>query len=81
MRKPQRPDRSNPAAPATPYAPGTNINRRGFLLALGAGGAAAAAARTMTGGALPAESAVAPPDGKGYAMSEHVQRYYRTMKV
>ena len=84
MRKTQRSDRPNPAAPVTPSAPGTNLKRRGFLLTLGVGGvgAAAVAARSMTGTAIDAGSAeAAPADGKGYAVTEHVRRYYRTMKV
>lgn len=84
MRKTQRSDRSNPAASVTPSGPGTNLKRRGFLLTLGVGGvgAAAVAARSMTGAAIDAEPAVTTPaDGKGYAVTEHVRRYYRTMKV
>jgi hypothetical protein len=84
MRKTQRSDRLNPAAPVTSSAPGTNLKRRGFLLTLGVGGvgAAAVAARSMTGAAIDAEPAVTTPtDGKGYAVTEHVRRYYRTMKV
>ena len=82
MRKTQRSDRPNPAAPVTP--PNTNLKRRGFLLTLGIGGvgAAAVAARSMTGAVVEAEPALtAPTDGKGYALTEHVRRYYRTMKV
>ena len=81
MRKTQRSDRPNPAAPVTPST--TNLKRRGFLLTLGVGGvgAAAVAARSMTGAAIDAEPAVTTNDGKGYALTEHVRRYYRTMKV
>ena len=84
MRKTQRSDRPNPAAPpVTPSAPGANLKRRGFLLTLGVGGvgAAAVAARAMSGAAIDAEPAVTATDGKGYAVTEHVRRYYRTMKV
>ena len=84
MRKTQRSDRPNPAAPVPPSAPGANLKRRGFLLTLGVGGvgAAAVAARSMTGAAIDAEPAVTnSTDGKGYAVTEHVRRYYRTMKV
>ena len=84
MRKTQRSDRSNPAVPATRSAPGTNLKRRGFLLTLGVGGVGAAvvAARSMTGAVVDAEVAVTTPgDGKGYAVTDHVRRYYRTMKV
>jgi hypothetical protein len=84
MRKTQRSDRPNPAAPQPPAVPGTNLKRRGFLLTLGVGGvgAAAVAARSMTGAVIDAEPAAAPPGGdKGYAETEHVRRYYRTAKV
>ena len=83
MRKTQRSDRPNRAAPVPPSAPNTNLKRRGFLLTLGVGGvgAAAVAARSMTGAAIDAEPAVTTTDGKGYAETEHVRRYYRTMKV
>lgn len=84
MRKTQRSDRPHPASPAGPSASGANLKRRGFLLTLGAGGvgAAAVAARSMTGTVADAEPAVATAtDGKGYAVTEHVRRYYRTMKV
>ena len=84
MRQSHRSDRSRPAAPATDPAPGTNLKRRGFLLAVGAGGvgAAALAAQSIPGtSALEAGAATANAAGKGYAVTEHVQRYYRTMKV
>jgi hypothetical protein len=84
MRKTQRSDRPDPAAPVTPSAPGTNLKRRGFLLTLGVGGvgAAAVAAHSMTGAVIDVEPAVTTPtDGQGYAVTEHVRRYYRTMKV
>jgi hypothetical protein len=84
MRKTQRSDRPHPAAPVPPSAPGTNLKRRGFLLTLGVGGvgAAAVAARSITGGAIDADPAVTTPsDGKGYEVTEHVRRYYRTTKV
>jgi len=84
MRKTQRSDRPHPASPASPSASGTNLKRRGFLLTLGVGGvgAAAVAARSMTGAVVDAEPAVATPTGgKGYVETEHVQRYYRTAKV
>jgi hypothetical protein len=57
------------------------LSRRNFLLTVGAGGAATAAA-------IVAKSpASAPTDDKnkratrGYAASEHVNNYYRTTKV
>ena len=82
MRKTQRSDRLNPAAPATNAAPGTNLKRRGFLLALGAGGAGAAAiaAQKISRTIEPAGTAAAPADGKGYSVTGHVRRYYSPMK-
>jgi len=83
MRKTQRSDRPNPAAAVPPSAPNANLKRRGFLLTLGVGGvgAAAVAARSMTGAPIDAEPVVTATDSKGYAVTEHVRRYYRTMKV
>jgi outer membrane usher protein FimD/PapC len=52
-----------------------------LTLGVGGVGAAAVAARSMTGAAIDAEPAVTATDGKGYAVTEHVRRYYRTMKV
>ena len=54
------------ASPAAP--PRIHPQRRNFLLALGAGGAVAS-------------DAAVPPEGKGYAVTEHVRRYYRTAKI
>ncbi len=84
MRKTQRSDRPQAAPSASPAGTGANLKRRGFLLTLGVGGvgAAAVAARSMTGTGIDAGSAeAASADGKGYAVTEHVRRYYRTMKV
>jgi hypothetical protein len=59
-----------------------NHKRRGFLLALGAGGAGAAAlaARSISGVATEASTAV---DGseEGYRLTDHVKRYYETTKT
>ena len=67
----------SPAAP-----PRIHPQRRNFLLALGAGGAGAAivAARALSGGAV-APAAAVPPESKGYAVTDHVRRYYRTAKI
>lgn len=62
----------------------TRPQRRNFLLALGAGGAGAAivAARSLSGGTVVPDAAPdAAPEGKGYALTEHVRRYYRTAKI
>jgi hypothetical protein len=79
MRKTPRTDRPIP----TNAAPGTNLKRRGFLLALGAGGAGAAAVavQKVSGPIESGDPAAAPAESKGYRLTEHVQRYYRTMKV
>ncbi len=61
----------------------TNARRRGFLLALGVGGAGAAvlAARSLTGSAPSTDGAAAADDSKGYQVTDHVRRYYRTAKI
>jgi hypothetical protein len=63
-------------------APQSRPQRRNFLLALGAGGAGAAivAARALSGGAVSPDAAPAP-EGKGYTVTDHVRRYYRTAKI
>jgi hypothetical protein len=84
MPKQLRTDRRNTPDRMPPVSLSTNLKRRGFLLALGVGGvgAAAVAARSMTGAVVDAEpDSAAPIDGKGYAVTEHVRRYYQTMKV
>ena len=58
------------------------LSRRNFLLAVGAGGAATAAAVVATRKATP--SVEASKDKRattGYHASEHVNNYYRTTKV
>jgi hypothetical protein len=71
-------------SPASPSASesGTNARRRGFLLALGAGGAGAAAlaARSLSGIAVQEDGASAD-ESKGYQVTDHVKRYYRTAKI
>ena len=62
----------------------SKLTRRNFLLAVGAGGAATAAA--IAGRALTPEEpkAVASNDkrrGKGYQETAHVRSYYNTAKV
>jgi hypothetical protein len=58
------------------------LSRRNFLLTVGAGGAATAAA-IVAKSPVPAQ----PADGKdkrasrGYTATEHVNNYYRTTKV
>jgi hypothetical protein len=85
MRSSQRTARlSTPLHPDKP-APSANPKRRGFLLALGVGGAGAAAlvARSLSG--VAPNAAATPGDaevqGTGYRATYHVKRYYRTAKV
>lgn len=77
--------RKNPAAGSSQPASDsrTSVRRRGFLLALGAGGAGAAAlaARSLSGVAAQDDSASAADEGKGYQVTDHVKRYYRTAKI
>jgi hypothetical protein len=59
------------------------LSRRNFLLTVGAGGAATAAAVVATKSATQ-KSAPASSDKRatrGYQASEHVNNYYRTTKV
>ena len=58
------------------------LTRRNFLLTLGAGGAATAAAVVAT--KAPSSKPAASGDKRatrGYQSSEHVNNYYRTAKV
>lgn len=57
------------------------LNRRNFLLAVGAGGAAtvAAIAAKTAPQATPADTG--KRSTKGYTSSEHINNYYRTTKV
>ena len=62
----------------------SKLSRRNFLLAVGAGGAATAAA--IAGRAVTSDEpkAVASTDkrrGKGYQETAHVRSYYNTTKV
>jgi nitrous oxide reductase len=62
----------------------SKLSRRNFLLAVGAGGAATAAA--IAGRAVTSDEpkAVASTDkrrGKGYQETAHVRSYYNTAKV
>jgi hypothetical protein len=63
-------------------AGGANAKRRGFLLALGAGGAGAAAiaARSLTSVAPQSESRT-PDESQGYRVTDHIKRYYQTAKT
>ena len=60
------------------------LSRRNFLLAVGASGAAGAAAMVAKSSPTAQPSASAADDKKssqGYQMTAHVRNYYRTAKV
>jgi hypothetical protein len=58
-----------------------NSGRRRFLATLGVGSAAAAATAVARSGSQPDPSSdPAAPQGKGYQVTEHVRKYYRTAK-
>lgn len=59
----------------------SRVSRRNFLLAVGVGGAATAAAVAAKIAPQQAEKVAAKPQAKGYSASEHVRNYYRTAKV
>lgn len=61
----------------------TDSSRRNFLLAVGAGGAATAAAvaTKIAPQAAPAPAGADKRRGKGYEETAHVRNYYRTAKV
>ena len=61
----------------------TKLSRRNFLFAVGAGGAASAAAivaKTVPQ-ALPAVTGDDKKKTRGYHATEHIRNYYRTTKV
>lgn len=58
------------------------LSRRNFLLTVGAGGAATAAAVVTGSKALPGTGAATGKGGsRGYQETGHVNNYYRTAKV
>ena len=81
MSTPSQPDASASVAP--PVAGSTDLKRRRFLLAIGAGGAGAAAVATQALVApvvttTPVEVAV---EGQGYRETDHVRDYYATTRI
>ena len=60
----------------------STLSRRNFLLTVGAGGAATAAA-IVAKTAAPGNPAAAKDKRatRGYKVSEHIENYYRTTKV
>ena len=57
------------------------LSRRNFLLAVGAGGAATAAAVVATKDSTHALSGKGKRATRGYHATEHINNYYRTTKV
>jgi hypothetical protein len=57
------------------------LSRRNFLLTVGAGGAATAAAVVASKKSAPATSGKGKRATRGYHATEHVNNYYRTAKV
>jgi hypothetical protein len=57
------------------------LSRRNFLLTVGAGGAATAAAIVTSKSTPPAQTGSGKRATRGYQASEHVNNYYRTTKV
>lgn len=85
MRSSKRNARITTSVEPDKFPRSTDTRRRGFLLALGLGGvgAAALAARSLSG---VAPNATATPEdaavkGAGYQTTDHVRRYYETAKI
>jgi hypothetical protein len=57
------------------------LSRRNFLVTIGAGGAATAAAIAGKSASLPLSSGKDKRATSGYKVSEHIENYYRTTKV
>jgi hypothetical protein len=85
MRSSQRNAGSTPSVKPDQSPRSTDTKRRGFLLALGLGGAGAAAlaARSLSGVAPNATATPVDADvkGAGYQATDHVKRYYQTTKI
>lgn len=69
----------------TPPAGGVRRDRRGLVVGAGVAGVAAVAAQALVRGGVPVPAAGAAgavvPDGEGYRLTPHVQRYYDTTKA
>ena len=75
--------RQAPASDPTHAAQSTDLKRRRFLFALGAGGAGAAAvaAQPLTQPLAQAAAPAASEAGQGYRETEHVRDYYATTRI
>jgi hypothetical protein len=82
-------DRPHPGTAVAPASsplqspPSANLNRRRFLVSLGASGAGVAAAVASLPAAAAAVTSTAPAEaaGSGYRETNHVRNYYRTCKL
>lgn len=59
----------------------SKLSRRNFLLAVGAGSAATAAAVATRNPQAQSKKTAAVSSSKGYQLTEHVRKYYDTTKV
>ncbi len=77
------PDQRAHTSSSTSSAPAdTNLKRRRFLLAIGAGGAGVAAVAAQPLAAQVAESTATTADAaKGYRETAHVRDYYATTRI
>ena len=83
MRTTSQPDGQLPNTSSASSSPNADLKRRRFLLALGAGSAATAAAATQAIAAplaeMPAQAPVA--GGVGYHETDHIRHYYATTRL
>ncbi|HVE49978.1 MAG TPA: formate dehydrogenase [Casimicrobiaceae bacterium] len=77
-RESQLPSRATTSATAPQD---TNVKRRRFLLALGAGPAAAAAAATSLAAPVGSVTQQAATTAAGYRETEHVRDYYASTRI
>ena len=59
----------------------SKLSRRNFLLAVGAGGAAATAALVAKGAQTQSKKDETVSGSKGYHLTDHIRKYYSTTKV
>ncbi|MBI2227208.1 MAG: twin-arginine translocation signal domain-containing protein [Betaproteobacteria bacterium] len=59
----------------------SKLSRRNFLLAVGAGGAAATAALVAGGPQTQSKKNETVSGSKGYHLTDHIRKYYSTTKV
>jgi hypothetical protein len=71
-----------PTSSSVSTAPNADLKRRRFLLALGAGSAATAAAATQAIAAPVAQATAAEAAGKqGYHETDHIRDYYASTRL